>query len=287
MGIRIDPALELVWLDPTTVRLGVDPPVADVPVPTTPEERFVLALGRETPRTALEVVAAHCGLDAVGAAGVLGAASPAMIETGAADIGTVTVVGDGALAEAIAGVLAAEGAPVVRADPTDAHVFAGSRAVVAVQDHVVDPVLRAALATGDVPHLVVLVGDGRVRVGPVIGAAEGTVTGGPCLACLELHRADEDPHWPVVAAQLLRRPAPALGAITTAQVTALACGTVLDRLRRGAGAAGPPEQVLVARDGSGISRRSVPPHPACGCRAPRGTGSAPDRPRARIRVATT
>jgi len=37
MGIRIDPTLEFVWRDPTTVQLGVDPPRAVVPVPSTAE----------------------------------------------------------------------------------------------------------------------------------------------------------------------------------------------------------------------------------------------------------
>lgn len=80
MGIRIDPTLEFVWRDPATVQLGVDPPRAVVPVPTTGEERFLSALRSETGREALSGVAAAAGCPPEVAARVLGAASPAVVD---------------------------------------------------------------------------------------------------------------------------------------------------------------------------------------------------------------
>src|SRR5215217_3579448 len=62
----------------------------------------------------------------------------------------------------------------------------------------VDTMLRTALAGGRVPHLVAGVRETTAVVGPLVLPGR---TG--CLRCADLHRADRDPAWPVVAAQLI------------------------------------------------------------------------------------
>jgi hypothetical protein len=49
----------------------------------------------------------------------------------------------------------------------------------------------------DIPHLPVVIQDHRVQVGPLISRDAG-----PCLACMDLHRRDKDPAWPLLRAQL-------------------------------------------------------------------------------------
>ncbi len=48
-----------------------------------------------------------------------------------------------------------------------------------------------------IPHLPLVVQGHRVQVGPLI-----TGGGGPCLACLDLHRGDRDAAWPALLSQL-------------------------------------------------------------------------------------
>ncbi len=73
-----------------------------------------------------------------------------------------------------------------------------------------------------IPHLPVVVLDHEMRVGPLVRPGAP----GPCLRCLDLHRADRDPLWPDIAAQLDSTwPLPA--AITTyPELSATASGLV-------------------------------------------------------------
>ncbi len=298
MGIRIDPTLEFVWRDPATVQLGVDPPRAVVPVPTTAEERFLCALRRETGRDALTALADTLGCRPEVAASVLAAASPAVVEVLPPPSPRVQVHGKGSLADLIAAQLAGEGTEVVRTEPsptardrptadTEPDDVPLAFAVV-VADHVVDPALRASWTRRDVPHLAVVVGDGTVRIGPVVSDDRG-----PCLQCLEYARSDEDPAWPAVAAQVWGRPAAALGPWRTAAVAVAAVRVVLGRLPSATVARGRPgdadhrDQLVLDRSDLAVTRRSVPPHPRCACRALPGTDSAPGCPRAPNPAATT
>lgn len=82
----------------------------------------------------------------------------------------------------------------------------------------VDPVLTAALARAGQTHLHVHCRDGRVVVGPTVVPGHTA-----CLRCTDLYRADRDPLWPVVAAQLLgRSPGAEVPALTAAAALVLA-----------------------------------------------------------------
>lgn len=300
MGIRIDPTLEFVWRDPATVQLGIDPPRAVVPVPTTAEERFLCALRRETGRDALTALADTLGCRPEVAASVLAAASPAVIEVLPSPSPRVQVHGTGPLADAIAGQLSGEGAAVVRTGPpTGADDRPGGPTepgdvpvvfAVVVAEHVVDPALRAAWTRRDVPHLAVVVGDGTVRIGPVVSDDDG-----PCLQCLEYARADDDPAWPAIATQVWGRPAAPLGPWRTAAVAVATVGVVLGRLPGAAVARGRPDdrdrighdQLVLDRCDAAVTRRRVLPHPRCACRGLPGTGSVPASPRAPTPASTT
>ncbi|PCN49417.1 hypothetical protein Csp2054_00150 [Curtobacterium sp. 'Ferrero'] len=214
MGIRIDPTLEFVWRDPATVQLGVDPPRAVVPVPTTAEERFLCGLRQETGRDALGALAAAVRCPPAVAAAVLAAAAPTVVEPLAPPGSLVHVHGAGPVADAVAGQLSGEpGVTVTRTAgattvPSASGTAAGASTArsasvtaagastalsaagepvepsfaVVVADHVVDPALRAAWSRRDVPHLALVVGDGAVHVGPVVdlagaGRGPGSIAG--------------------------------------------------------------------------------------------------------------
>jgi bacteriocin biosynthesis cyclodehydratase domain-containing protein len=124
------------------------------------------------------------------------------------------------------------------------------------------------------PHLAVTVRDATVVVGPLVRPGQS-----PCLNCLDLHRRDRDPAWPVLAAQLHTGPD---------TPTALAATTVL------ASAAFAAEEVLTHIDGGRPTtlgatveitgpgqdrRRRWTQHPRCGCERRGGRViSAPERP---------
>jgi len=69
--------------------------------------------------------------------------------------------------------------------------------VVLVDSHTADPVRASTLVSHRVPHLSVVVGEAGTCVGPLVAGP-----GGPCLCCLDLHRADDDPHWDDLVAKV-------------------------------------------------------------------------------------
>ncbi|MBA8991288.1 bacteriocin biosynthesis cyclodehydratase domain-containing protein [Curtobacterium pusillum] len=285
MGIRIDPTLEFVWRDPTTVQLGVDPPRAVVPVPTTGEERFLCALRRETGREALSGLAAATGCPPGVAARLLGAASPAVVDVLPEPLARVEVHGTGSLPDAVTDLLSGEGVTVARTSAPRGGPVAmpeqDPRLAVVVADHVVDPALRAAWTRRGVPHLAVVVGDGRVRVGPFVVPGAG-----PCLQCLEYARVDDDPAWPAIAAQVWGRPAAPLSPYRIAAIAAAAVRMLLERLPL-VTQRPQDEQLVFERDDLSVTRRPVAFHPRCACRALPGTDSPPGLPHAWNPVATT
>ena len=132
--------------------------------------------------------------------------------------------------------------------------------LVALVDHgVSDPVRLRPLVREDVPHLLVVVREVDVLVGPLV-----TPGGGPCGRCVELHRTDADDRWPALATQLLGAPARGVEATSALLAAGTAVGEVLAHLD------GRP----VATSGTSLAvdpRRPVPRtrqwpvHPACGC----------------------
>jgi bacteriocin biosynthesis cyclodehydratase domain-containing protein len=128
---------------------------------------------------------------------------------------------------------------------------------------------RTAVLTVDIRDAVVL-------VGPLVGP-----DGSPCGHCLDLHRRDRDPRWPVLAAQLATTPdGTEHCALTTAVAgAAYAAEEVLSyldgRSHRTEGAV-----VEISRPGE-ARRRSWAAHPRCGCRR-RGADPATATPRPAI-----
>lgn len=193
--------------------------------------------------------------------------------------------GTGALPDALAELLSGEGVTVARTSAPRGGPVAlpdhDPRLAVVVAEHVVDPALRAAWTRRGVPHLAVVVGDGRVRIGPFVVPGAG-----PCLQCVEYGHADDDPAWPAVAAQLWGRPAAPLSPYRIAAIAAATTRLLVERLPRTTQRPR-AEQLVFARDDLSVTLRPVTPHPRCACRALPGNDSPPERPHAWNPVATT
>jgi bacteriocin biosynthesis cyclodehydratase domain-containing protein len=128
------------------------------------------------------------------------------------------------------------------------------------------PDLTGALARDRVPHLAVWAGEAIGVVGPLVRPGRSA-----CLRCVDLRKAEADPHWPKIAAQATFAPRirpEACDTALAATTAALACAQALAFIDRSgpepAAVGGTLEVVLPDWQ---WRRRTWPPHPACGCGA--------------------
>jgi len=123
--------------------------------------------------------------------------------------------------------------------------------------------LRASLMHEQIPHLAAAADEAIGIVGPLVIPGRTA-----CLRCMDLTRADRDPAWPLILAQLLgRQPdlmacdAPLAGAVA-AHAAAQALAFIDRPAEAGAVANGTLELVLPSWQ---WRRRTWPPHPDCDC----------------------
>ncbi len=175
----------------------------------------------------------------------------------------LAAAGVGRVTEAEVGELTTTGnGRVTRAEAPDYGAGAGSPDL-AVLTSRVPAGLAARLMHDRVPHLAASATEAIGMVGPLVLPGRTA-----CLRCLEHIRADNDPAWPLILAQLAGRPADPLGCDTvlTAAVAAQAAGQALTYLDRStpssAAVNGTLELVL---PGWQWRRRTWLPHFACVC----------------------
>jgi len=126
--------------------------------------------------------------------------------------------------------------------------------------------LPAALARDQVPHLAASASEAIGVVGPLVLPGRSA-----CLRCLDLTRAERDPAWPLILAQLAGNAGTDPGAcdgVLTAMVAAQATAQALTFIDRGPAAvaaiSGTLELVLPDWQ---WRRRTWQPHHRCGCRS--------------------
>ena len=130
------------------------------------------------------------------------------------------------------------------------------------------PAQTAELLRHPVPHLAVTASEGIGVVGPLVRPGSTA-----CLRCLDLARAERDPAWPLILAQVAGRGADpaACDPVLATAVAAQGAGVVLAFVDGGpaadAAANGTLELLVPAWQ---WRRRSWRPHPACCC----GAGAA-------------
>ncbi|MBT8227301.1 MAG: PqqD family protein [Dactylosporangium sp.] len=115
--------------------------------------------------------------------------------------------------------------------------------------------------------------DGVVLIGPLVRPA-----GSPCEQCLELHRSDRDPAWPVLAAQLATLPhGPETCALTTTIAAAAYTAEEVLSYVDGRPVQTDGAAVEIARPGE-ARRRSWSAHPQCDCTRRQAETPGPETP---------
>ncbi|WP_158863401.1 hypothetical protein [Leifsonia sp. AG29] len=277
----LDPSLPRVWRSPDELQFGVDDPRLVLTPVAEWEERMIGALASGVPLSVLQAIGERAGAPDGAARSLLERLAPVLQPSDAAAsdeaaVPAVVVDGEGPTASLIAGLLGEEGVSVVSGREWSDPLVETADAAVIVASYAVEPRRYEGWLRRDVPHLPVVFGDGGVTVGPLVEPGAG-----PCLRCVDLHRTDDDPAWPAMAAQLYRRPRPGESALASATIASTAVVAVVSRLRDGDTALTARSTRVVPRSGERTAV-SWTPHSACGCRAlpgpvleaPRGTGTA-------------
>lgn len=270
MILRLDPRFPLVWRNPFSLQIGIDPVLVCLDDVTAAEERVLAALAAGVGRSGLEMIAGRAG--ASGLETLLAGLAPALGRPAPHHESTVLVVGAGRTAQAIAETLAECGVPVVTAADAVAAENARCDIAVAVGHYVLSPDLRGVWLRRDTPHLPVVYTDTAAVVGPLV--VPGITA---CLYCIDQYRRDADVSWPAIAAQLWGRRSSAETSLASREAAAIACRAVLDWL---GGHTPSAASVRLDSQTGDVSRQYWQVHPECGCSVPGGNGSAAVSPRA-------
>lgn len=119
-----------------------------------------------------------------------------------------------------------------------------------------------ALTRDKIPHLAAAAGEAIGVVGPLVLPGQSA-----CLRCLDLARAERDPAWPLILAQLTGPGAdpPACDAVLATTVAAQAAAQALGFIDRGRAAAVTNGTLELVLPGWQWKRRSWQRHTRCGC----------------------
>lgn len=255
MTLRLDPRWPLVWRTPTSVQIGIDPPLVILDPVTELEERLLAAIAVGVSESGLSMLAR--GRDDVCEA-LVARLEPALEAPAAAAAPVprwcVAVGGSSPFVPELSALLGGCGIRVQGIDDATIPDLA-----VVVAHHVISPGLHSYWLRRDVPHLPVVFTDRAVLLGPLVEPGAG-----PCLLCLELHRRDADPAWPAIASQLLGREGSSESPLTGREAVAAVARLVVNRLTDGPMAPGRSLRIDAATGER--TERSWSAHPECGCR---------------------
>lgn len=246
--LRLAPSHPPLWRTPTSVQFGPDA-VARIDDIADWQERLLAALARGIADALLVPLACELGATAAEAERFLEVIRPALQRPAVHVAAHLDLPGDLPAHEADAlaeGVLAAGLTVAARA---------GAGVPVILVSHRITPPHRAArLVAEDIAHLPVVLSGDAATVGPLVipGATA-------CLACVQAHRRDLDPAWPLVASQLLGRPVVRTDPGVLTEAAALAGGLLA------AGTTG--ASVSVSAGSVRRTWHAHRPHAACLCRS--------------------
>jgi hypothetical protein len=273
-SLRLDTSIPRVWRSPDELQFGVDVPLLTLEHVTTVQERLIAALDGGVTMQGLEMLARRAKAKPTEAADLVRTLQPVLGGVAVVPPANlrIHVTGEDHAAALIAHLLRLSGAePVTCA--------AGERTapdvVVLVSDYVITPERAGRWMRRDIPHLPVVFGERRVRIGPLITPGKG-----PCVRCLHLAATDADAAWPAIATQLSGRSAPSHGPRLDLDAAMVAVAALLGL----AGVCEPPDvfhSVTLSVDGRrtrSVHRR----HPRCGCATLPGNEKECDRPADRI-----
>jgi bacteriocin biosynthesis cyclodehydratase domain-containing protein len=262
MVLKLDARIPLVWRDPFSLQLGVEPPRVILREVSTADERMIHALSAGVSLSGLSMIARSSGAGERDVARLLERLAPVLLPdpppAGARP--RVAIVGVGRTTESIATALSEAQVEVTvsttpSADPGDLGI--------AVGHYVLDPKAYGFWLRRDLPHLPIVFGDGDAMVGPLVEPGSS-----PCLYCLEHYRRDADASWSAIASQLWGRRSAAETPLVSREVAVMATRMVMRRLGGVPTARGPAAAEASFRidaESGEVTRREWMPHPDCGC----------------------
>jgi bacteriocin biosynthesis cyclodehydratase domain-containing protein len=299
MVLKLDSRVPMVWRDPFSLQLGIEPSRVVLREVSTADQRMIHALSAGISRSGLAMIARSSGAAEGDVERLLERLAPVLLpdpalaepvqSTNSAPTRPtqltlvrppiVAIAGHGRTVEQIASTLTEAGIRVtVSATPSDGPCDLG----IAVGHYVLDPVAYGFWLRRDLPHLPVIFGDGDATVGPLVEPGST-----PCLYCLEHYRRDADASWSAIASQLWGRRSAAETALVSGEVAAMVSRMAVRRLGMAdLGMAGPehsgvPSLGLAAgasfrieAETGGVTRREWMPHPECGCTGAFPSGAA-------------
>ncbi|MDQ1128203.1 hypothetical protein QE381_000331 [Microbacterium sp. SORGH_AS 888] len=256
---RLDPAHPPVWRAASTLQFGTPARVViDDPSPW--QEALIVRLADGLTPDDLRRFAIERGLSTARVRGFVDRLAPVLSDAPRPGDRVTLLVSPGMWAEAAAAVTGLL-SRVARVE-VDGTPRRGTPVVV-LAHYEVDPRVSAQLMRDDIPHLPALLRPDRADVGPWVVPGET-----PCLRCLAAHRRDQDPAWPMIAAQLLTAPCPPIDPVLIADTALLVAQLVTCD-------DAPTDRIALLRPGSARRTWHVPAaHPECGCRSPGGNATA-------------
>ena len=224
--LKLDRTHTMLWRSTTTVQFGADQPIVILPDMTSATERIIAVLSAGVSDVSLTAIAAQLGLTPAELKELLARLEPVLVPNPIDRSWRITIDGSGLTADWLSEMLEKAGHHVVSTTP-DLGIIIGH--------HVLLPDQAGSWLRRDIPHLPVIFGDTHVRIGPFV-----TPDDGPCLHCMYLQLAIDDPCWPLLASQLLVRASD----LETMQV----CVEVSTMITRWINNAGGPQSLTGLRD---------------------------------------
>lgn len=293
MVLALDPRIPRVWRTPDTLQFGVDAPRLVLHPVSVAEERMIAALADGVSVAGLRMIAKRARASPDTVDRLLGTVSSVLERSAEAPAvpSLVIVDGEGRTAGRIVGLLRSAGVDVRSGLSWSDPLVETATLAVIVGSYAIEPSRHGRWLRRDVPHLPVVFSDGGVEVGPLVRPGRGA-----CVRCVDLHRADADPAWPAMAAQLHSRDRPGETELVSDAVATVTAALV-DAVVRGGDVVAAPDRRGRARssrfvpEAGGWVAREHMPHPECGClglpvtaeeTTPAPPSRAPDGPAGRV-----
>lgn len=254
--LRLDPRFPLVWQDPDTLQIGVDPPVV---VLSRVDDRFLPLLHELSTGTSpggVAVCAQASSIDPVEVDAFLERLGPVLTEPSPPAVRSLVLDAPRPLATGVRAVFETLDYRVVEAESE-----APGSEVLIVADFVLDPLSHHSWLRRDVIHTPIVFSDQSVRVGPRVAPGVS-----PCAYCLFLHRVEAHPATVAVHSQLWGTRA----AAHTPSLEARAAWVALEMIESDTLAT----ICRIDHASLTISTETSTHHPECGCR---GLAASPVR----------
>jgi bacteriocin biosynthesis cyclodehydratase domain-containing protein len=259
MVLKLDPNVPLVWRDPVSLQVGIDPARLVITQISDADERMIAALSTGVSHSGLSMIGHSAGATDGEIARLIARLGDLVVtEEAHPDTRVVAIVGRGPTVDRIASAIAECGP---RVEASDTVVDVECDLGITVGQFVLDPETYGFWLRRDQPHLPIVFGEVFASVGPVIEPGAG-----PCLYCLEYYRRDADVAWPAIASQLWGRHAASETGLVSREVAALASRMTMQRLNNGPELrTGTAASVRICAETGAVTRREWMPHPGCGC----------------------